>query len=74
MTKLKRKFFTIPIKVSRKDFNRYISSHLSRGSREPDPKISFYKIFNYILYVLHTGCQWQQIPIKRRETSWSAVY
>jgi hypothetical protein len=25
--------------------------------------IPLYKIFNYILYRLHTGCQWERLPI-----------
>ena len=42
----------IPTKVSRKDFNRYIEPHLHRPQKGPKPKLSLYKIFNYILYVL----------------------
>lgn len=64
----------LPIKVSRKNFNRYIRSHLSVGERGPQPKVSLYKTFNYILYVLHTGCQWAALPIRNKETSWQAVY
>ena len=45
----------IPKQVSRKDFNRYILPHLKKRVKGPKPKLSFYKIFNYILYVLHTG-------------------
>src|SRR5512145_2083455 len=41
----------IPTKVSRKDFNRYIEPHLHRPKKGPKPKLSLYKIFNYILYV-----------------------
>lgn len=74
MTKRKTKLSTIPTEVSRKDFNQYIKPHLSRGSRGPGTKISSYKIFKYILYVLHTGCPWYQMPIYRNEISWSAVY
>jgi len=39
----------IPKQVSRKDFNKYISPHLSKPNKGPKPKLSFYKIFNYIL-------------------------
>ena len=38
--------------ISRKDFNKYINPHLSKPKKVPKPKLSFYKIFNYILYVL----------------------
>jgi hypothetical protein len=45
----------IPKQVSLKDFNRYIKPHLRMRNKGPKPKLSFYKIFNYILYVLHTA-------------------
>lgn len=64
----------LPVKVSRADFNKYIKPFLSRGRRGPNPKISKYKIFNYILYVLHTGVQWKQLPVYRNEIHWSNVY
>ena len=64
----------IPKQVSRKDFNKYINPHLSKPKKGPKPKISFYKIFNYILYVLHTGIQWNQLKTRRNEIHWSNVY
>ena len=60
--------------ISRKDFNKYINSHLSKPKKGPKPKLSFYKIFNYILYVLHTGIQWNQLKTRRNEIHWSNVY
>ena len=73
-TKTKIKFNELPVKVGRADFNRYVAPHLSRGRRGPKPKISRYKIFNYILYVLHTGIQWNQLKTYKREIHWSNVY
>jgi len=67
-------FNKLPVKLSQKDFNKYILPHLSKGKRGSKPKISLYKIFNYILYILHTGCQWEKLPINRKEIHWSAVY
>jgi transposase len=64
----------IPKQVSRKDFNRYISPHLRKPTKGPKPKLSYYKIFNYILYVLHTGIQWRQLRARRNEIHWSNVY
>ncbi len=64
----------LPVWLSRKDFNQYVAKHLSRARRGPKGKLSKYKIFNYILYVLHTGIQWNQLPIKRREIHWTNVY
>lgn len=31
-------------------------------------------MFNYILYVLHTGIQWDQLKTSRNELHWSNVY
>jgi transposase len=68
------KFNNLPKHVSRKDFNKYISPHLRKPVKGPDPKISYYKMFNYILYVLHTGMQWSQLKTRRNELHWSNVY
>lgn len=67
-------FNRLPIKVKRKDFNKYIAPYLSKGKRGPNTKISKYKIFNYILYVLHTGMQWNQLKSYKNEIHWSNVY
>ena len=67
-------YTAIPKQVSRKDFNRYIAPTLKRPTKGPKPKLSLYKIFNYILYVLHTGIQWQQLKPNRKELHWSNVY
>lgn len=65
---------TLPVRVSRKDFNKYIDPYLSRSTRGPKTKISRYKIFNYILYVLHTGMQWRRLKTYHNEIHWSNVY
>lgn len=65
---------TLPKMVSLKHFNRYILPHLSKGKRGPKPKISYFKIFNYILKVLHTGMQWKELKTYKNELHWSKVY
>ncbi|HBF67344.1 MAG TPA: hypothetical protein DDW36_02885 [Candidatus Magasanikbacteria bacterium] len=64
----------LPVQVSRADFNRYILPYVSRARRGPKGKLTHFQIFNYILYVLHTGVQWNQLPIRRKEIHWSNVY
>lgn len=64
----------IPKRVSRKDFNKYINPYLRKPKKGPKPKLSFYKIFNYILYVLHTGIQWRQLRPRRNEIHWTNIY
>lgn len=65
---------SFPIKVSQADFRRYIAPMLSKARRGPKGKISRYKIFNYILYVLHTGIQWKQLKPYKNEICWSNIY
>jgi len=72
---------TIPTSVTEAQFDKYISPYLSKAKRGYVSKIPMYKIFNYILYWLYTGCQWRQIPIHRDsyepeklEISYDAVY
>ena len=65
---------TLPIKVSRKDFNRHIKPHLSVGKRGPETKISTYKIFNHVVKALHTGTQWYQYDTGRDNLHWSNIY
>ena len=67
-------YHRIPTKVSRKDFNRYIDPHLKKPKKGPKPKLSLYKIFNDILYVLHTGMQWAQLNTNRHELHDTNVY
>ena len=65
---------TLPVRVSRKEFNKLINPHLRKPTKGPKPKLSSYKIFNYILYVLHTGIQWEELKTKRNELHWSNIY
>jgi len=49
----------LPIKVSEKHFNQ--QPYLRKPVHGPKPTVSSYKIFNYILFVLHTGMQLEAI-------------
>ena len=63
---------TLPIKVTREEFNSHIKVHLSKGRRGRKPKLSQFKTFNYILYVLHTGIPWYTLPVSL--VHWSNIY
>jgi transposase len=72
---------TIPTSVTEEQFEKHIRPFLKTAKRGYECKIPLYKIFNYILYRLHTGCQWYQLPImpdaqssRKKEISWQAVY
>jgi hypothetical protein len=43
--------------------------YLSQAARGFVGRIPRYKLFNYILYWLHTGCQWDEIPIEQQSSS-----
>ena len=72
---------TIPVSVTEKQFKEHIKPYISVAKRGYESKIPLYRVFNYILYRMHTGCQWQQLPIERdrndpekKEISFDAVY
>ena len=56
-----RKYKTIPTHLTEYEFNEFVLPHLSYGTalRGPKPYVPIYKMFNYILHVLHSGCQWK---------------
>jgi len=55
---------TIPTSLTEEQFNEHIKPYLSKAKRGYVCSIPLYKVFNYILYRLHTGCQWERIPIE----------
>jgi len=72
---------TIPTSVTEDQFDVHIRPLLTTAKRGYVCQIALVKVFNYILYHLHTGCQWAQLPIGRsvkdpqkKEISWQAVY
>jgi transposase len=62
--KQSKKYNTLPIKLTEKEFNAFFLPFLSLPRRSRKFKVPLWRIFNYILYQLHTGCQWESIPIK----------
>ena len=53
----------IPIAVTEAQFEQHIRPHLSTAQRGYVSTLPLYKIFNYILYKLRTGCQWEFLPM-----------
>lgn len=77
----KKEFNKLPKQVTFKEFKKFFLPHLSLPKRGITPKPEkLWRIFNYILYQLDTGCQWDKIPIKsdprtnKREISPSSVW
>jgi transposase len=73
---------TIPESVTQEQFEQYILPYLTTARRGYVSKTPLHGIFNLILYRLHTGCQWDCLPVssdatkreQRNEPSWQAVY
>lgn len=53
----------IPTSVTEEQFENHIRPYLTVAQRGYECKIALYKVFNYILYRLHSGCQWKLLPI-----------
>jgi transposase len=69
----------IPTQLELTEFEQFVLPHLVPGSRGPAPKLSLYKIFNYVLKILYMGCQWKELPIDknnegRPETHYTRIY
>ena len=72
---------TIPTSLTEKAFTEHVRPYISVANRGYECSIPLYKVFNYILYKLHTGCQWEMLPIelldkvsRQKEISYHAVY
>jgi hypothetical protein len=63
----KGRYNRIPTALKENEFNEFVLPHLKKGSRGPNKKILFYKLLNYILKLMHTGCQWSNLPIEKDE-------
>jgi transposase len=55
----------IPTKLELFQFEQFVLPHLKVGCRGPCKKLSFFRIFNYILKQLYLGCQWKELPIDK---------
>lgn len=55
---------TIPISLTEEQFNQHSYPYLSKAKRGYVCHIPLDKVFNYILYCLHTGCHWERLPIE----------
>ena len=69
----------IPTHLTSAQFEEFVLPYLLTGSRGPQPKLSQHKLFNYILELLHLGCQWKEPPIdkdlqRRPEIHYIRVY
>lgn len=64
-TQEKPAYNVIPVQLSEPEFEQFILPHLSLPQRGSACKIGYHKVFNYILKVLYTGMQWEELPIEK---------
>jgi transposase len=55
----------IPTQLTEIQFEHFIKPHLSTAKHGYVSEVPLYKIFNYILYKLYTGCPWPALPIEK---------
>ena len=58
----------IPTQATETQFKQHIEPCLSKAKRGYVSDQPLYKIFNYILYKLYTGCPWPALPIEQTTT------
>jgi len=61
----RKKYQHIHTCLTEDEFNQFVLKHLTNGTRGPSTKVSYYRLFNYILKLMHTGFQWEEIPIEK---------
>ncbi len=63
---------TYPSDITRVQFNR-IAPLLEEVRKTTKPRtLDLYKVFNGLLYVVNTGCQWRALP--KDYPKWSSVH
>ncbi len=64
----------IPTHLTLEQFEQFVLPHLHIGSRDPQPKLSLHRIFNYILKLLYLGCQWKELPIEKNKAGQPEIH
>jgi transposase len=64
----------IPVQLSETEFTTFILPHLSMPKRGPKCKLGYYRVFNFILWVLYTGMQWKCLPIPHDTNGKPAIH
>jgi transposase len=63
----------IPVQLTQKEFDEFICDAIPKPTRGPEGKVPRSKIFNYILKLIYTGCQWKELPIEKDENGKSEI-
>lgn len=75
----KTQYNHIPTNLTEEQFNEFICPQILISNLGRIPKLSVYKIFNYILRFLYTGVQWKELMIDkdkhgRPEIHYSSIF
>ena len=65
---------SIPVQLSAPEFTAFLLPHLSMPKRGPKCKLGYYRVFNFILWVLYTGMQWKCLPIPQDAQGKPAIH
>ena len=65
---------SIPVQLSEPEFTAFLLPHLSMPKRGPKCKLGYYRVFNFILWVLYTGMQWKCLPIPQDAQGKPAIH
>ncbi len=57
-----------------KEFEEKILPHLVKRKQHGLQKISYYKVFMYIVQVCKTGASWRNVVIENQEITWQNIY
>lgn len=63
----KSQYNRIPVNLTEEQFYEFICPQILTSNLGRRPKLSFFKIFSYILKFLYTGVQWKELMIDRDE-------
>ena len=58
----------IPVELTEEQSAKYLARYIKPGQRGPEIKIPIWRVLNYVLVLLHTGCQWHKLPIKQDDS------
>ena len=65
---------SIPVQLSKPEFTAFILPHLSMPKRGPKCKLGYYRVFNFILWVLYTGMQWKCLSVPQDAQGKPAIH
>src|SRR5215470_17130423 len=65
---------SIPVQLSEPEFTAFLLPHLAMPKRGPKCKLGYYRVFNFILWVLYTGMQWKCLPIPQDAQGKPAIH